>query len=676
MRKLGTILLAVALFTSVGGVLLTLQPPVAQAIFSDQSRVTVQTEIDTILSSAGGPGLFIWPDRWKLSSLTVSQQQAIAQRNDFILRDAVDTSVNATLKAANPNIGIVGYVNAMWLWKGDEDFIWSYNWVNTNHPEWFLKDASGRRIQSGTHWGWMMDLGNPGWQQYIADAAIRAIRNGINGIYVDDAHEVYPNFYSASGYPINPRTGAQYTSAEWKQDTYNLLKRARDAVRAAYPNDPSKLLLYNGYINGWQGEYFMPVADGAQSEGFVHAYWESATSFRDAATWKGEIDDLINYQNQGKLIFATSGASGGDLNMYTYSSYLLGKGPRSYYNYANYGNGGMNGWAGFNAPIGVPSGSYYYASNVYQREYSNARVLVNPTTNTYTVNLGAGMYRLNQDGSIAATAVSSVTLGPHSGAILLKSPSGSLVSAPTATPIPPTVTATPVPPTATLVPPTATPVPPTATPVPPTATPVPPTATRVPPTATLIPPTATPVPPTATPVPPAVPAPPAGQRPAAPTPTPVPPTPTATPVPPTPTATPTPAPAPSVNLALGRSGASSSIVGPGYEARRAFDGNGSTYWFSEAGDYQWMYIDLGTTRNITKVVLKWGSAFGKDYRIQVSDNPYVWGDASVIFKRTGWTGGTDTIPNLAGKGRYIRVYGTARGTNQGYMLQEFEVYGN
>lgn len=89
-----------------------------------------------------------------------------------------------------------------------------------------------------------------------------------------------------------------------------------------------------------------------------------------------------------------------------------------------------------------------------------------------------------------------------------------------------------------------------------------------------------------------------------------------------------------------------------------------------------MYIDLGTTRNITKVVLKWGSAFGKDYRIQVSDNPYVWGDASVIFKRTGWTGGTDTITNLAGKGRYIRVYGTARGTNQGYMLQEFEVYGN
>ncbi len=508
MMKLSMLLLTATLVVAVGGVIPGLQNPLARAILTNVSASAAQSQ--AILKTDGGPGLFIWPDRWYLSSLTISQQQAIAQRNDAIWRDAVDKTVNATMKAANPNLRIIGYVNAIWIWSNHNDFIWSYDYINANHPEWFLKDANGNRIISGAHYGVMLDLGNPGFQQYIADAALRAISGGANGIYIDDAHEIYPSFYSASGYPINPRTGAPYTNAEWAQDTYNLIKKAHDTVRAAYPGDYNKLVFYNGYIHGWQGESFMPVADGAMSEGFVHAYWESASSFRDPATWKGEIDDLVNYQAQGKFIYAVSGASGSDLNMYTYASYLLGAGPRSYYNYASYGNG----WAGFGAPLGTPSGAYYYANNVYQRDYSNAKVLVNPTGNWYTVSLGAGLYGLNQDGSIASGTTSSVNLGPHSGAIFLKNPNLSSMPSPTATPVPPTPTATPVPPSPTATS-TATPVPPT-----PTATPVPPS-----PSAT---PTATPVPPSPT---------------ATSTATPVPPTPTATPVPPSPTATPTATPA-------------------------------------------------------------------------------------------------------------------------------------
>ncbi len=432
MRKLATVLLLVVLCAA--EVLSIEQTPVVRAVLSDQTSVTAPSR--SILQSAGGPGLFIWPDRGTLSTLSVSQQQAIALQNDFILRDAVNTTTNATMKEANSNLGIIGYVNAMWIWSDLNDFIWSYDYINRNHPEWFLKDSRRRRIQSKQHYGWMLDLGNPAFQRYLADAALRAINNGINGIYVDDAHEVYPSFYSVTGYPINPRTGRRYTDADWKQDTYNLLQTAQNAVRSAYPGDSTKILAYNGYIHGWQGEAFMPVADGAQSEGFVHAYWDSATTFRDQATWKGEIDDLINYQAQGKRIFATSGASGGDLNLYCYSSYLLGKGPLSYYNYANYGNGGMNGWTGFSAPIGTPLGSYYYAGNVYQRDYSNSKMLVNPTGGSYAIDLGSGMYRLNQDGSISSGATSSVTLGPNSGAILIINPSTQPEPNPTVTSVP------------------------------------------------------------------------------------------------------------------------------------------------------------------------------------------------------------------------------------------------
>ena len=172
-----------------------------------------------------------------------------------------------------------------------------------------------------------------------------------------------------------------------------------------------------------------------------------------------------------------------------------------------------------------------------------------------------------------------------------------------------------------------------------TNTPVPPTATA---TATF-----TPVPPTATA-----------------TFTPVPPTATATTMP-TPTSTPTP-----VNLALNKSATASPLESSSYPASYAVDGNTSTRWSSQFSDPQWLQVDLGTTRAISKVVLRWESAYGKSYQIQVSNDATTW---TSVYSTTTGPGGTETL-NVTGSGRYIRMYGTQRGTSYGYSLYEFEVY--
>jgi hypothetical protein len=65
-----------------------------------------------------------------------------------------------------------------------------------------------------------------------------------------------------------------------------------------------------------------------------------------------------------------------------------------------------------NTPIGTPTGSYTKAGGVYQRNFTNGRVLVNPLTSSVTVSLGASFRNL--DGNV----VSSVTLPPHTGQIL------------------------------------------------------------------------------------------------------------------------------------------------------------------------------------------------------------------------------------------------------------------
>ncbi len=47
---------------------------------------------------------------------------------------------------------------------------------------------------------------------------------------------------------------------------------------------------------------------------------------------------------------------------------------------------------------------------------------------------------------------------------------------------------------------------------------------------------------------------------------------------------------------------------------------------------------------------------------------------TTIYSTTTGTGGTQTL-SVSGTGRYLRMYGTVRGTGYGYSLWEFQVFG-
>ena len=110
----------------------------------------------------------------------------------------------------------------------------------------------------------------------------------------------------------------------------------------------------------------------------------------------------------------------------------------------------------------------------------------------------------------------------------------------------------------------------------------------------------------------------------------------------------------------------------GFTAASAVDGIANTRWGSSFTDAQWLYVDLGSSANISRVVLNWEAAFGRAYQIQVSDNATSW---TTIFSTTTGDGGLDDI-TANGTGRYVRMNGITRGTGYGYSLWEFEVYGS
>ncbi|MEU9997576.1 discoidin domain-containing protein [Streptomyces sp. NPDC050848] len=108
-----------------------------------------------------------------------------------------------------------------------------------------------------------------------------------------------------------------------------------------------------------------------------------------------------------------------------------------------------------------------------------------------------------------------------------------------------------------------------------------------------------------------------------------------------------------------------------FAADRAVDGDPGTRWASEWKDGQWLRIDLGEPQLIKRVTLDWERAYGKAYRVELSDDGTNW--------RTAWStttgdGGLDTVQFSGTTARYLRVFGVTRGTEWGYSLREVGVY--
>ena len=137
------------------------------------------------------------------------------------------------------------------------------------------------------------------------------------------------------------------------------------------------------------------------------------------------------------------------------------------------------------------------------------------------------------------------------------------------------------------------------------------------------------------------------------------------------------------NIALNKPAEASSIeegshitqgsIDPG----KVTDGNMDTRWSSDYDDKntankanQWIYVDLGESVTIGRVILHWEAAYGRAYDIQVSDDASNW---TTVYRQLTGAGNTEKIP-LYASGRYVRMYGHAKGSGYGYSMYEFEVY--
>jgi hypothetical protein len=255
---------------------------------------------------------------------------------------------------------------------------------------------------------------------------------GYDGVFADYGMASWQSefFWGAQAEPLNPRTGVAWTNDQFSQALIQLGTEIKRAIGT------TKLLVCNGIWEGyrfWERyDAYMNVLsnsppDGLMSEALWHEYdgtwwseaeWLKSLDFfvfiQDNYTSKNPERVFIPACNLGALLPAD--CSREQMLLYGFASTLLGiKNSQNYlYMKAEPNFTAQMIQPLFDLDVGSPVNNYFVVAgtHVYARDFSNAKVLVNPTSNSYVVNLNGSFSTLE------GTIITEITMGAHTGVIL------------------------------------------------------------------------------------------------------------------------------------------------------------------------------------------------------------------------------------------------------------------
>jgi len=281
-----------------------------------------------------------------------------------------------------------------------------YNEINL-HEDWFIHDVDGNRLQITWKSGWYcMNISNPEWRKHLGDWCYETLFvkcPQIDGIFVDNAWHLFSNDIWTVPKEKIPY---QQIRATWYEDMKGLLRHIESRIG-------NKLLIANTHDIA----DYVDICDGKMKEGFVYAGW--------GPTFEDFISALSEVSKKGKYFMAHSGTNFDGIEadyhrvmLYCFSSYLLGyHGDKTTFGWLNIYASSKGYYQEFDSAkqIGSPINEYYSIGSVYARDFAEGKVLVNPTTSPYTVDLDSEYKTLDD------RTVFNVTLDAHSGIILLRS---------------------------------------------------------------------------------------------------------------------------------------------------------------------------------------------------------------------------------------------------------------
>ncbi|HYW28606.1 MAG TPA: putative glycoside hydrolase [Gaiellales bacterium] len=359
-------------------------------------------------------GIHLWAPMHEPGGRFHSEAEAVAaaERYDLItIRVGQLGRYLPAMRAANPDLKVYVYMNGSYLYRGELGAVPQAAMAHT---------LTGDLIQSN---GWGNWLGNPfnaGWIAYKQreckqDMAV----TGADGCYLDMLGIAPVTIGYGTGLPVDPASGLILTASQWLAGTSGLA--------AAVSNASGSPVLSNGLGSG--RKYFSswaPTRDllagslGSTAETWLKMPGWSAHRFERPRLWRQDVNMLSDVNARGGIALTMTKMWGGgspaeieSYREYALASFLLGNTGHAYF----YFSPGRGQPATLDSPlyhlhIGHPAGWYSFVGGVYQRWFSNGRVLVNPGSSTVTVQLDTTYQE--PDGTLTAV----VTMPPHTGQIL------------------------------------------------------------------------------------------------------------------------------------------------------------------------------------------------------------------------------------------------------------------
>jgi len=314
-------------------------------------------------------------------------------------------------------------------------------WQTAFENNWLLRDENGSYVYDTIYPRHsIVDIGNTSYQVWVANWIREHINEyGYDGVFADWSLNILASgeFSGASAIPINPRTGASWKDEEVKQALIQLHREIKKAIG-------SKVLVCNGIFVGskfWRNydgytQFLLDSPlDGIMSEGLWYQYrgvWMTEEN------WLKSLNMLIWFQDNfligrpervfvptcklesftGEPYPLPSDATKEQMATYAFASTLLSiKTNQTYFCL----NADVNFTTRVVQPmykvvVGSPVSDYYVinGTHVYVRDFSKMKVLVNPTSNSYMVDLQEAFK------TFSGEIVTEITIEPHAGVILIK----------------------------------------------------------------------------------------------------------------------------------------------------------------------------------------------------------------------------------------------------------------
>jgi hypothetical protein len=280
-----------------------------------------------------------------------------------------------------------------------------YCWAKRFHPDWLLRAAdTGRPLQfKGYPFTWETDYGSLAYQGQWARNVIADVReHGWDGVEVDNA------LTTAGAYGV----AAKYlTNGAVQAATYSALREVAAALRDAgiasvfnvgYPTSfPGLWQRWLGAVDGLEQEFYLSYSTQPDAIGAAWSKYEdeiSSCAVRHKSCWfhSGEYSTAVTSQTRA----------------YALASYLLAADGQQLLAVGN----STSGPAALRWALGAPVNPMIQTGAAWRRYFTLGIAVANPTSSTSVVPLG-GSYL---DGG--GHPVSTVTMGPASGAVLRASP--------------------------------------------------------------------------------------------------------------------------------------------------------------------------------------------------------------------------------------------------------------